>query len=120
MSDNPRLTVIDGSKGQGSTCTGRCAETVESDTAKEPSTSQYPATQELYDAQLRQLKLQRLAHEHRRLRTELEYQMQDLHYELTLEKITLEASLYGVSYGHIKESHERAEEAIEAAQARIA
>lgn len=113
--EGTRLSVIQGMKDD-TECAGHC----KSETAKEPLGAQNPLDTREYDVALKHLQLSKLAHEHRKQRIDLENQMREMEFKLTLEKLTFEAALDGVPVKHIEESHEQAFEALESAQNRVA
>ena len=117
--EGSHLSVIEGMKGKTG-CTGECNHSTEG-TAKEPSATQNPPViAARYDDALKQLLTAKLAHAHLLQRMELENQMRELNFTLTLEKLTFEATLDGVPFRHIEESHDAARESLEAAQKRVA
>jgi hypothetical protein len=118
INDGAHLSVIEGMKDKGE-CAGGCNHDARSG-PKEPLSPQNPAGTGRFDEALKQLQIAKLAHEHRKLRTEAENTLRDLDFKLTLEKLTYEASLDGVPVRHITASHDQAFEALEAAQQRIA
>jgi hypothetical protein len=118
INEGAHLSVIEGMKDKGE-CAGACNHDNRTG-AKEPSAAQNPAGTGRYDEALKQLQFAKLAHEHRKLRAEMENQMRELDFALTLEKLTYEASLDGVPVRHITASHDQAFEALEAAQQRVA
>jgi hypothetical protein len=119
INEGAHLSVIEGMKGKDG-CTGECNHDTGRTGPKEPLATQNPQETGRYDMALKQLQLAKLAHEHRKLRMELENQQRDLDFALTLEKLTFEASLDGVPVRHITDSHDQAFEALEAAQQRVA
>jgi hypothetical protein len=119
INEGAHLSVIEGMKNKGA-CTGACNHDSEPVGPKEPPAAQNPPETLQYDAALKQLQREKLAHEHRKLRAEAENALRDLDFQLTLEKLTFEASLDGVPVRHITDSHDQAFEALEAAQQRVA
>lgn len=117
--EGAHLSVIEGMKDK-SECAGGCNHHDTARGPKEPSAAQNPASTARYDEALKQLQIAKLAHEHRKLRAEAENALRDLDFQLTLEKLTYEASLDGVPVRHITASHDQAFEALEAAQGRVA
>jgi hypothetical protein len=113
--EGTRLSVIQGMK-DSTDCTGNC----KSDAAKEASTSHDPLNIKRYDAELKQLLLAKLAHNHQQQVKRLEEGMQELNFTLALERLTFGAALDGVPVKHIEASHEQAFEALESAQNRVA
>lgn len=117
INEGAHLSVIEGMKDKGE-CAGACNH--DATRPKEPLAAQNPASTGHYDEALKQMQFAKLAHEHRKLRAEMENQMRELDFALTLEKLTYEASLDGVPVRHITASHDQAFEALEAAQQRVA
>jgi hypothetical protein len=113
------LSVIEGMRGKCE-CGGECGHQAGQEAMKEPSQPHNPAGLQRFDAALRQLQMAKLEHEHRKLRASAADAARELEFELTLEKLTYEASLDGVPVRHITDSHEQAFEALEAAQNRVA
>lgn len=119
INEGAHLSVIEGMKDKGE-CAGACNHDATRAGAKEPSAVQNPANTGHYDEALKQLRIAKLAHEHRKLRAEAENALRDLDFQLTLEKLVYEASQDGVPVRHITASHDQAFEALEAAQQRVA